>query len=294
MVLLLYLYLTTGKTVALTRWTFVGKGTSLYFNMLSRFVTAFLPRSKHLLISWLQSPSTVILEPKSVKFVTFSILFPIYLPWSDGTGWHNLCFCMLSFNSAFSLSSFTFIKALFSSSLLSSMRVVSSIHLRLLISLPAILIQACESSSLAFSMMCSVCTLNKQGDSVLPWCTPFPVLNQFICPCLLLTIASWPACRFLRRQARWSGFLISLRFPVCCHPPSQRLEHSQWSRSSFFFNSFAFSVIQHMLAIWTLITLRFLNPTCTSESSWFTYCWSLAWRILSIILQACEVSATVQ
>ena len=63
-------YMTTGKTKALTRWTFVGKVMSLLFNMLSRLVTAFLPRSKHLFISWLQSPSAVILEPKKVKFVT--------------------------------------------------------------------------------------------------------------------------------------------------------------------------------------------------------------------------------
>ena len=65
----------TGKTIALTMWTFVGKVMSLLFNMLSRFVIAFLPRSKHLLISWLQSPSSVILEPKKIKSATVSILF---------------------------------------------------------------------------------------------------------------------------------------------------------------------------------------------------------------------------
>ena len=69
-------YMTTGKTIALTRWTFVGKVMSLLFNMLSRFVIACLPRSKHLLISWLQSPSTVILEPKKIKSVTVST-FPL-------------------------------------------------------------------------------------------------------------------------------------------------------------------------------------------------------------------------
>ena len=71
-----YPYMTTGKTIALTRRTFVGKMTSLLFNMLSRLVTAFLPRSKHLLISWLQSPSAVILEPPKIKSVTVSILSP--------------------------------------------------------------------------------------------------------------------------------------------------------------------------------------------------------------------------
>jgi len=69
-------YMITGKTIALTRLTFVSKVMSLLFNMLSRFVIAFLPRSKHLLISWLQSPSAVILEPKKIKSVTVSIVSP--------------------------------------------------------------------------------------------------------------------------------------------------------------------------------------------------------------------------
>ena len=71
-------YMTTGKTIALTRWTFVGKVISLLFNTLSRFVMAFLPRSKHLLISWLQLPSAVILEPQKIKSHSFHC-FPIYL-----------------------------------------------------------------------------------------------------------------------------------------------------------------------------------------------------------------------
>ena len=68
--------MTTGKTIALTRQTFVGKVVSLLFNMLSRLVITFLPRSKHLLISWLQSPSAVILKPKKIKSVTVSIVSP--------------------------------------------------------------------------------------------------------------------------------------------------------------------------------------------------------------------------
>ena len=80
MVQLSHLYMTTGKTIALIRQTFVGKKIFLLFNMLSRLVIAFLPRSKCLLISWLQSPSTVILEPKKIKSVTGSIFsFPLYL-----------------------------------------------------------------------------------------------------------------------------------------------------------------------------------------------------------------------
>ena len=69
-------YVTTGKTIALTRWTFVGKVMSLLFNMLSRLVIAFFPRRKRLFISWLQSPSAVILEPKKIKTVTVSIVSP--------------------------------------------------------------------------------------------------------------------------------------------------------------------------------------------------------------------------
>ena len=69
-------YMTTGKTIALTRWTFVDKITSLIFNMLSRLVITFLPRSKPLLISWLQSPSAVILEPPQIKSVTISTVSP--------------------------------------------------------------------------------------------------------------------------------------------------------------------------------------------------------------------------
>ena len=90
-------YMTTGKTIALNRWTFVGKVISLLFNMISRLVIAFLPRSKRLLISWLQSPSAVILELKKIKSVTVSIFFPIYLPWSDGTGCHDLSFLNVEF-----------------------------------------------------------------------------------------------------------------------------------------------------------------------------------------------------
>ena len=83
-------YMTTGKTIALTRWTFVGKVMFLLFNMLSRLVITFLPRSKHLLISWLKSLSMVILEPPKDKVSHCFHCFPIYLPWSDGTGCPDL------------------------------------------------------------------------------------------------------------------------------------------------------------------------------------------------------------
>ena len=85
-------YMTTGKSIALTRWTYVDKVMSLLFNMLSRLVITFLPRSKHLLILWLQSPSAVILEPPKNKVWHCFHCFPIYFLWSDGTGCHDLRF----------------------------------------------------------------------------------------------------------------------------------------------------------------------------------------------------------
>ena len=90
-------YMTTRKTIALTRWTFVGKVMSLLFNMLSRWVITFLPRSKCLLIPWLRSPSAVILEPPQNKVCHCFHCFPIYLPWSDGTRCHDLSFLNVEF-----------------------------------------------------------------------------------------------------------------------------------------------------------------------------------------------------
>ena len=96
MVQLSHPYMTTGKTIALSRWTFVRKIISLLFNTLSRFVSAFLPRSKHLLISWLQSPSVVILEPPKIKSATVSTVSHLFA-WSDGTGCHDLSFLNVEF-----------------------------------------------------------------------------------------------------------------------------------------------------------------------------------------------------
>ena len=148
-------YMPTGKTIALTRWTFVGKVMSLLLNMPSRLVIAFVPRSKHLPISWLQSPSAVILEPKRIKSLTVSIVSPSIYQEVMGLDAMIFIFWTLNFKPTFSLSSFTFIKRLFSSSSLSAIRVVSSAYLRLSIFLPAILIPAYASSSLAFHMMYS-------------------------------------------------------------------------------------------------------------------------------------------
>ena len=132
--------MTTGKTIALTLWIFVGKVMSLLFNMLSRFVIAFLPRSKHLFnfMAAVTIHSDVgAQENKICHCFHFS---PFYFSLSDGTRCHDLSFLMLSFKPAFSLSSFTLIKSFFSSSSLSAIRVVYHLHMRLLIFLPAILI----------------------------------------------------------------------------------------------------------------------------------------------------------
>ena len=112
-------YTATGKTMTLTRWTFVGQVMSLLFKMLSRFVITFLPRSKCLLISWLQSPSAVILEPRKIKSDTVSTVSPSISHEVMGPDAMIFVFSMLSFKATFSLSSFTFIKRLFSSSSLS-------------------------------------------------------------------------------------------------------------------------------------------------------------------------------
>ena len=90
-------YMTPGKIIALTRWTSVCKIMSLLFNMLSSLVITFLPRNKCLLISWLQSPSAVILEPKNDKVSHCFHCFPLYLPWSDGTRCHDLSFMNVEF-----------------------------------------------------------------------------------------------------------------------------------------------------------------------------------------------------
>ena len=106
-------------------------------------------------------------------------------------------------------------KRFFSSSLFSAIRVVSSAYLRLLIFLPEILIPACSSSSLAFCLMSSACKLNKQGDNIQPWHTPFPNWKQSVAPCPVLTVSSWPAYRFLERQVRWPGISFSTILKYC-------------------------------------------------------------------------------
>ena len=184
---------------------------SLLFNMLSMLVITFLPRSKILLISWVQSWSAVIMKPKKIKSVTVSIFSPSICHEMMGPDAMLFFSWMLSFRLTFLLSSFTFIKRLFSSSSFSAITMVSSAYQRLLIFLLAILIPACASSSLAFRKMYSAYKLNKHSDNIQPWCSPFPIFNQSVIPCPFLTVASSPAYIFLRRQVRWSGTPIFWR-----------------------------------------------------------------------------------
>ena len=129
--------------------------------IVTRLVITFLPRSKRLLISWLQSPSAVILEPPKIKSDTVSTVSASISHQVMGPDAVIFVFWMLSFKPTFSLSSFTFVKRLFSSYSLSAIRVVSSAYLRLLIFLLAILILACVSFRPAFLMMYSAYKLNK-------------------------------------------------------------------------------------------------------------------------------------
>ena len=179
-------YMTTGKIIALTLRTSVGKVMSLLLNTLFRSVIAF----KQVSFNFVAAVNTIHNDFGTEEYKTghYFHCFPIYLPWSDGTRCIILVFWMLSFYSAFSLSSFTF-KRLFSSSSFSAFRVVSSVYPRLLIFLLAFLISAYESSSRAFGNMYPAYKLNKQGDNIQPWCTPFPILNQSIVLCLVLTVA---------------------------------------------------------------------------------------------------------
>ena len=188
---------------------FAGKVIALLFNTLSRFVIAFLPMSKCLLIRWLQSPSAVILEPKKIKSVTVSIVSPSICHEVLGLDAMIFIFWILSFKPAFH----------------SSLSPSSRDSLVPLCFLP---LQWCHLYfwgywyfsqqswfqlvlECVFCMLYPVYKLNKQGDSIQPWHTPFSIWNQSVVPCPVLTVASWPAYRFLKRQVRWSGTPISWR-----------------------------------------------------------------------------------
>ena len=161
--------------------------------------------------------------PQKIKSLTVSTVSPSIYHEVMGPDAMILVFWMLSFKPTFSLSSFTFIKRLFSSYSLSAIRVVSSAYLRLLIFLPAILIPACASSSPAFLMMYSECKLNKQGDNIQPWRTPFPIWNQSVVPCPDLTVLPDLHTDFSRGRSGGLAFPSLSEFSrVCGDPHSQR------------------------------------------------------------------------
>ena len=211
-----------------------------------------------------------------------------------------LVYWMLSFKPTFSLCSFTFIKKLFSFSSLSAIRVVSSSYLRLLIFRPAILTPACASSCPVFLM---IYKLNKQGDSFQPWCTPFPIWNQSVVPCPVLTVASWPAYRFLKRQVRWSGIPILLRifqFVVVYTVKDFGIVNKakvdfwgepscffQWSYGCWQFDLWCFSAFsKSSLNIWKFMVHVLLKPGLKNFEHYFTSMWDeyncvVVWPLLS-------------
>ena len=187
---------------------------SLLLKMLSRFVIAFLQTSKHLLISWLKLSSVVILELPKIKSLTVSIVSP------------SICHEVMGPNAMIFIFWMGRLSQMFHSPLSLSSR-DSLVPLHFLpwwwchlhiwgywLLLLAVLIPACASFSPAFLMMYSAYKLSQQGDNIQPWCTPFPIWNQSVAPRLVLTVASWLAYRFLRRQVRLSGIPVSLKiFP---------------------------------------------------------------------------------
>ena len=191
---------------------------------------------------------------------------------------------MLSFKLAFSLCSFTLIKKLLSSFSLSAIRVASSAYLRLLIFLSVILITACYSSSLAFCMMYSAYKLNKLGDNIYPRGTPFPILNQSVVPCKVLTVASWLTYTFLWRQVRWSSTQISKNFPQFAVIDTVKgFSKVNEAEVDVFlkFPCFLYGPVN----VGNLISgsSAFSKPTLYMRNSWFMY-WNLAWKMFSITL----------
>ena len=182
-------------------------------------------------------------------------------------------------------------------------------------------------------MMYSTCKLNKQGDNIQPWHTAFPIWNKTVVLCPVLTVVSWPTYRFLRRRIRWSGIPISLRIfqfvvihtvkgfyivneaevdvflesPCFLYDPTDVGNlipgSSAFSKTSLNIRKFTVHILLKpgldsgaisKMTEWSLFLLPFLNPPCTSGSSWFMYCWRLAGRILNITLFACEMNTIVQ
>ena len=186
--------------------------------------------------------------------------FLIYLPWSNGTECHDLSFLNVEFKPTFSLSSFTFIKRLFSSSSLLSIRVVPSAYLRLLIFLLANLIPAYTSSSLAFRMMYSAYMLNKQGENIQPWHT-LPVLEP-ACFSMSNSNCGFLTCIQISQEAgkvvRYSDLFKNFPQFIVIHT-IKGFGVVIKAEVDVFWNSLSLLMIQRMLVIWSLVSLPFLN-----------------------------------
>ena len=194
-------YMTTGKTIALSLQTFVGKVISLLFNTLSRSVIAF----PHNFTASVPVHSDFgVWENKICYYFHFS---PFYLPWNDGVRWPDLSFLNVEFQASFS-------SLLSLSPSLSAIRVVLSAYQRLLIYALTFSISACDSSSLTFHLRYSV-YVKQAGWKYTVLSYSFPSFSQSFFPCPVLTVASWSVYRFLRRQVRWSG--IPIFFYCSCH-----------------------------------------------------------------------------
>ena len=190
-----------------------------------------------------------------------------------------LVFWILNFKPDFSLSSFTLIKRLFSSSLLSALRVVSSAYLRLLIFIAEIFIPAWASSSILHDVLC----INKQGDNIQFLSYHFPSFEP---------VCSWPVYRFFKRLVTWSGILASFPQIVVIHTikgfsvVSEAEVDVFLELSCFFYDPTDVGNLISGSAAFSKSSLNIWN-------SWVTYCWSLTWRILSITLLACKINAIV-
>ena len=188
----------------------------------------------------------------------------------------------------------------------------SSAYLRLLIFLQAILIPACVSSSPAIRVMYSAYKLNKQGDYIQPRHTPFPIWNQYIVPCLILSAASWSAYRFLRRQVRWSGIPISLKIfqnffvihKVKGFGVANKTEVDFFLEFSCFFDdamyvgnltsgSSAFS--KSSLNIWKFLVQVLLKPSLENSEHYFSrvYCAMLSCPVISPWILDCQASLSM-
>ena len=230
-------------------------------------------------------------QNKVRQFPLFPHLFA--MKWWDQIPWSLLFECWV-LSQLFTLL-FHFHHEALSSFYLSSLRMGSFVYLRLLIFLPEILIPACASSSPAFLTMYSAYMLNKQGDNIQPWCIPFPIWNRSVVPGPVQTVASWPAYRFLKRKVKWSDIPASKNFPrfVVIHTVKgfgivNKIEIDVFLELCCFFVDL--TDVGNLLSG----SSPFLNPAWTSESAPFTYCWSLAWRILNNSLLPCERNAIVR